>query len=81
MALKDIGATGFWAVMPFWGHAYLAACHALSSRPKEAGRHMEATVRLAPGFSLELFASKEPYKQRADSDHLVEGLSAAGLPK
>jgi TolB-like protein/Tfp pilus assembly protein PilF len=69
------------STIPFWGQAYLAACHALSLRITDAGRHAAEVLRLAPEFSIRIFASKEPYKQSADRERLFEGLRAAGLPE
>ena len=78
---EAIVAFGRTSTMPFWAQAYLAACCALSDRIDRA-RHCAAEVlRLAPDFSLTRFATKEPYKNPADREHLIEGLRKAGLPE
>ena len=67
--------------LPFWGPAYTAACHALARRGADAKRHADEALRLKPDFSLRLFAAKEPYKQPAESERLLDGLRKAGLPE
>jgi hypothetical protein len=37
--------------------------------------------QLAPDFSLNRLAEKEPYKSSIDRAHLVSGLRKAGLPE
>jgi adenylate cyclase len=78
---EAVVAFGRTSTMPFWAQAYLAACYALSDKIEHA-RHCAAEVlRLAPDFSLTRFATKEPYKNSADREHLIEGLRKAGLPE
>lgn len=69
------------STLPFWGHAYVAACHALSLRISDAERHAAEVLHLVPEFSIHIFSSKEPYKQSADRERLCEGLRVAGLPE
>lgn len=69
------------STIPIWGHAYVASCHALSLRIKDASRHAAEVLRLAPEFSVRSFVAKEPYRQLADRQRLLEGLHAAGLPE
>jgi adenylate cyclase len=66
--------------MPPWVHAYLAACHAHRNQNDEARHHAAETLRLAPNFTAVEFLKKEPFKQAADRDCLIEGLRKAGLP-
>ncbi len=76
-----IAAFGRPSVTPFWGQAYLAACHALSHRIRDARRHAAEVLHLAPEFSARSFVAKEPYKRSTDRERLLEGLHAAGLPE
>jgi TolB-like protein len=69
------------SILPFWGHAYVAACHAISLSISDAERRAAEVLRLAPEFSIQIFSSKEPYKQSADRERLCEGLRVAGLPE
>lgn len=66
--------------MPFWVHAYLAACQALTDRPDRAADHASALMRMRPDFSLARFTAKEPLKNPADRQRLIDGLRKAGLP-
>jgi hypothetical protein len=36
---------------------------------------------IAPGFSLNRYAEKGPFKNSADRERLIEGLRKAGLPE
>jgi TolB-like protein/Tfp pilus assembly protein PilF len=67
--------------MPPWVHAYLAASFAHTDRNVQAEHHAGEVVRLTPGFSAVRFLTKEPFKQSAGRDHLLEGLRKAGLPQ
>jgi tetratricopeptide (TPR) repeat protein len=77
---EAIAAFGRSMPLPFWGHAYIAACSALLSRRDDADRHATEVLRLKPDFSLSRFAAREPYRRQADRSHLVEALGIAGLP-
>jgi tetratricopeptide (TPR) repeat protein len=67
--------------MPQWVHGYLAACYALTDRREQAARHAAEALRLAPDFSAVQFLAKEPFKQLADRERLLQGLRKAGLPE
>jgi adenylate cyclase len=67
--------------LPFWAPAYVAASHALALRREDARRHAAEVLRLKPDFSLRVFAAKEPYKQPAERERLLDGLREAGLPE
>ena len=67
--------------MPFWVRAYLAACHALSGRDERARDYAAQVVDLAPAFSIARFARKEPFKNPADLQRLIDGLRRAGMPE
>jgi adenylate cyclase len=69
------------STMPFWAQAYLASCYALTDRVEQA-RHCAAEVlRASPDFSIARYAAKQPYKNSADREHLIDGLRKAGLPE
>jgi adenylate cyclase len=65
----------------FWAQAYLAACSALHDSCERAQEFAAEVLRLAPDFSLNRLAEKEPYKSPADRQHLINGLRKAGLPE
>jgi TolB-like protein/tetratricopeptide (TPR) repeat protein len=62
-------------------HGYLAACYALSDQRDQAASHAAEILRLAPDFSAIQFLKKEPFKQLADQNRLLDGLRKAGLPE
>jgi adenylate cyclase len=64
----------------YWNHALLAACCAFRKDDAGVSRHAAETLRLAPDFSIERAVAREPLKQEADRQHLIEGLRLAGLP-
>jgi len=61
--------------------AYIAASHALAQRRESAKEAAAGVLNLSPSFSASWFASKEPYKQLIDRQHLLDGLRRAGLPE
>jgi len=68
-------------VVPQWALAYVAACYTHTDRIAR-GREVAAEILLAtPGFSIAQHLRIEPYKHRADVDHLATGLRKAGLPE
>jgi TolB-like protein/Tfp pilus assembly protein PilF len=67
--------------MPPWVHGYLAACYALTDQRDQAVSHAAEALRQAPDFSAIQFLAKEPFKQSADQNRLLEGLRKAGLPE
>jgi adenylate cyclase len=66
--------------MPAWVHGYLAACYALMDQTDHVARHVAEVLRHAPDFSAIRFLEKEPFKQSADQQRLLDGLRKAGLP-
>jgi adenylate cyclase len=66
--------------MPAWVHGYLAACYALMDQTDRAARQLAEVLRHAPDFSAIRFLEKEPFKQPADQQRLLDGLRKAGLP-
>jgi TolB-like protein/class 3 adenylate cyclase/Tfp pilus assembly protein PilF len=63
------------------GHGYLAACYALTDQRDQAASHAAEVLRQAPDFSAIQFLAKEPFKQSADQNRLLDGLRKAGLPE
>jgi adenylate cyclase len=68
------------AIMTFRVHAYLAAAFALSGRGEHAAASAAAVLQALPDFSVARLAAKEPYRNPADRDNLVDGMRRAGLP-
>ena len=66
---------------PTWAKAYAAAAHAMAGRIEAARGIAAAIAREAPLFSAASVVRKEPYRNPADQDHLVEGFRRAGLLK
>jgi TolB-like protein/tetratricopeptide (TPR) repeat protein len=58
---------------------YLVADNAYLGRLEEARTLIRVWAKLHPDLSLLAFAAKEPFKQSADLDHLLEGLRIAGI--
>jgi TolB-like protein len=77
---EAISAISRSTTISYWGHAYLAAAHALAGRPEQARHHAAEVLRLLPGFSVSRNIAREPFKRRSDLDHLTEGMRLAGLP-
>jgi hypothetical protein len=57
----------------------VAACSA-QNKMSEAGSICGQVMSADPVFSLQHFAGRQPYKNRADIETFVSRLSAAGLP-
>jgi adenylate cyclase len=57
----------------------LTEAYALSGRDEEAHTTVSEVLRIDPKFSLENYSKTLMYKNRADSDRLVEALRKAGL--
>ena len=62
-----------------WAMIYLVADNAYLGRLEEARTLIRVWAKLHPDLSLLAFAAKEPFKQSADLDHLLEGLRIAGI--
>ncbi len=62
-------------------HLYLAASYANLNQIDEANWQMVQVLGLDPKFSLDYWASTQPYKSSARIDKLVTDLRKAGLPK
>ncbi|GEO15861.1 adenylate/guanylate cyclase domain-containing protein [Microvirga aerophila] len=66
---------------PVWAHAYQAACCALLGQMDRARDHAAEVLNRTPDFSLTCLATKELLKRPEDTQRLVEGMQAAGLPE
>jgi tetratricopeptide (TPR) repeat protein len=66
---------------PYWLQTYLSACCAQAGKHNEARQHALEVVRQVPEFSLNRFATKEPFRLSKDRQHLLDGLHMAGLPE
>ena len=64
-----------------WIHAYMGACHAHAGRLAEARQCVGAALRASPYLTITRWSRKEPFKDRVDLDHLLDGLRKAGLPE
>jgi len=62
-------------------HAFLAACYSSLNRQAEAAASAKEVLRINPKFSLESYAKRLPYKNKADIDRYVAVLKKAGLPE
>ncbi len=62
-------------------HAFLAACSAQLGNRTAASAHTHEVLQRQPVFTIENFLKTLHYRQAADTDHVREGLSKAGLPE
>lgn len=62
-------------------HLALAAAYAQSGRPADAQPHVDVVLETRPHFSCAKHWSRLLYLRSEDRDHIVEGLSMAGLPE
>ena len=61
--------------------AFLAACYSSLDRKAEAAAEATEVLRINPKFCLESYAKTLPYKNKADTDRLIDALRKAGLPE
>jgi hypothetical protein len=64
----------------FWDCLYVAASCGHLGRLEEAKAAIDHYHSLQPALPLFEHALQEPFKNKADLDHLLEGLRKAGLP-
>jgi TolB-like protein/Tfp pilus assembly protein PilF len=64
-----------------WEFLYLIASHGHLARYEEAQALAGKCAALPPGVSLLEFAAREPFKNQADLEHLLDGLRKAGPPQ
>jgi len=67
--------------LPFFAHAYVAACHAQLGQPELAYAHATRVMQIRPDFSLASFMRTEPFKQESDTIQLLDSLRKSGLPE
>jgi adenylate cyclase len=60
-------------------HTFLAACYSSLNRQAEAATAAKEVLRINPKFSLESYAKRLPYKNKADIERYVAALRKAGL--
>jgi tetratricopeptide (TPR) repeat protein len=61
--------------------ALKAAGHALCGNAEAARRDAAECLVLRPGFSIDHFFAKTPFRRQADADYLAAAMRLAGLPK
>jgi adenylate cyclase len=59
----------------------IAAAYAHMGDLSRAREHSMEATQQKPDFSTRVFASKHPFKLRAELEHFVAGLRKAGLPE
>jgi TolB-like protein/Tfp pilus assembly protein PilF len=62
-------------------HTFLAASYISLNRQAEATAAAREVLRINPKFSLESYAKRLPYKNKADIDKYIAALRQAGLPE
>ena len=60
-------------------HRYLTCAYSWAGRLEEALAQAKEILRINPKHSLELYAKSMPFKNKADSERIIEGLRMAGL--
>ncbi|MGD9040380.1 MAG: adenylate/guanylate cyclase domain-containing protein [Desulfobacteraceae bacterium] len=60
-------------------HVHLAASYGSLGREEDARAEATEVLRIDSNFSSEHFAKKLPYKKKADTERLINGLRKAGL--
>jgi TolB-like protein/tetratricopeptide (TPR) repeat protein len=60
---------------------YRAACHARMGEKEQAARAVAECLALKPGFSIQHFMGREPFRNPADAAYVTESLRLAGLPE
>jgi adenylate cyclase len=63
------------------GHVYITACYSSMGRDEEATAAAQEVLRLNPKFTIESWAKRLNYKDKADIEREVAALQMAGLPK
>jgi adenylate cyclase len=62
-------------------HIGLATTYSLAGRDEEARSEVSEVLRIQPKFSLQSFAKRVAFKNKADIDRIVGALRKAGLPE
>jgi adenylate cyclase len=58
---------------------YLTCAYSWAGRLEEARAQAKKILKINPNHSLELYAKSLPFKNKADSERIIEGLRMAGL--
>jgi adenylate cyclase len=61
-------------------HISLASAFSMAGRMEEAQAEAEQVLRINPQYSLEYYAKRLKYKNKADKDPIINALRNAGLP-
>ncbi len=61
--------------------ALKAAGHALCGNTEAARHDVAECLAVRPGFSIDHFFAKTPFRRQADADYLAAAMCLAGLPK
>jgi adenylate cyclase len=77
--LLERARKGEWPI--YSPHLGLAANYMLLGQEEEAQFHAAEVLRTNPKFSLEVFGSRNPYKDPADMERWLDSLRRAGLPE
>jgi len=64
-----------------WAHIGLAATYISLGREEEAQVEASEVLKIDPKLSLDRLAKRLPYKNKADSESLIDALKRAGLPE
>ena len=64
-----------------WVSALMAACHHQLGNEDRAATCVAECLASRPDFSIRRRMAKEPFKNPADAEHLIEILRLAGLPE
>jgi adenylate cyclase len=62
-------------------HRFLAACYSSMGRDAEANAAVNEVLRINPKFTIESYAKRLRYKNKADIEREVAALKKAGLPE
>lgn len=60
-------------------HSYLIASYIFAGKEDEARKQAREIPRIDPGFSVDNFAHRIPYKNQSDTDRILNALRKAGL--
>ena len=66
---------------PAWFERFRAAAYAQLGQLDRARTAADESLRRDPGFTLQRFKDIDPYRAKADLDHMIDGLRKAGLPE
>jgi len=64
-----------------YAHTCLASCYALLGQNDMAKAEAAEVMRIDPKFSVANIKKQAPYKDPADTEHLIRSLRMAGLPQ